>query len=65
MKRFISIITVCLLILLLPLEVSAGERHTLERLFPHTRYEGTLTESGERVRILEAEDGKHFDTGFT
>lgn len=60
MKRFISIITVCFLILLLPLEVSAGERHTLERLFPRTRYEGTLTESGERVRILEAEDGKHF-----
>ncbi len=29
-------------------------------LFPETKYYGTLSESGNRVRILEAEDKKHF-----
>ncbi len=61
MKKRVCFGALCLLFsfLLIP-RTYADERRALELLFPRTEYYGTLKESGEEVRILEAEDGAHF-----
>ncbi len=61
MKKRVCFGALCLLFsfLLIP-RTYADERRALELLFPRAEYHGTLKESGEEVRILEADDGKHF-----
>lgn len=61
MKKRIAVGLFCILLLCVSaLPVQAGTGEAFAVLFPPTQYYGKLKQTGERVRILEAEDGKHF-----